>query len=230
MQTVTNTHLVESRGKLGKRLPWLGMAFLFGAVFMPFRPELEPWSFPVMLFGFVVTNIGMFYFNRYVRLPLPQDILDKELKGLDNRYRLFNYLGPTDHVLITPTGILAITLRRMGGDIRCQGEKWSMKTGLLSKLRFFSEDQLGSPAFDLRRDISKVQSLLEARLPVAEDEKPVPVGGFVFFSNPDANLTLEDASVRILSTKNMKDYLRKLATGERLSPARAEAVAKVLGG
>jgi hypothetical protein len=28
----------------------------------------------------------------------------------------------------------------------------------------------------------------------------------------------------------MKDYLRKLATGERLSPARAEAVAKVLGG
>jgi hypothetical protein len=230
MQTVTNTQLVESRGKWGKRLPWVGMAFLFGAVFMPFREELIPWSWPVMVFGFIVTNIGMFYFNRYVRPPLPPDILDKELKGLDNRYRLFNYLGPTDHVLITPTAILAITIRRMGGDIRCKGEKWSMTTGLLSKLRFFSEDQLGNPSYDLLRDMSKVRKLMEAGLPDVEGEKPVPVGGFVFFSNPDAKLTIEDPSVRVLNTKNMKDYLRKLATGERLSPARAEAIAKVLGG
>ncbi|MDP3046937.1 MAG: hypothetical protein Q8O07_05605 [Chloroflexota bacterium] len=230
MQTVTNTRLVESRGKWGKRLTWIGLFFLFGAVFMPFRPELVPWSWPVMIFGFVVTNLGMFYFNRYVRPPLPQDILDKELKGLDNRYRLFNYLGPVEHVLITPTGVLAITIRRMSGDIRCRGEKWSMKTGLLNKLRFFSEDQLGNPSYDLRRDVSKVQNLLESRLPAADGEKPVPIGGFVFFSNPDANLSIEDASVRVLNTKNMKDYLRKLATGERLSPARSEAIAKVLGG
>ena len=228
MQTVTNTRLVESRGKWGKRLTWIGLIFLFGAVFMPFRPELVDWSWPVMIFGFVVTNLGMFYFNRYVRPPLPQDILDKELKGLDNRYRLFNYLGPVEHVLITPTGILAITIRRMSGDIRCTGEKWSMKTGLLTKLRFFSEDQLGNPSYDLRRDVSKVQNLLEAGLPDTQGEKPVPIGGFVFFSNPGANLSIEDASVRVLNTKNVKDYLRKLATGERLSPARADAVAKVL--
>jgi hypothetical protein len=229
MQTVTNTQLVESRGKWGKRLPWIGMAFLFGAVFMPFREELIPWSWPVMVFGFIVTNLGMFYFNRYVRPPLAQDILDKELKGLDNRYRLFNYFGSADHVLITPTAIMAITLRRVGGDIRCKGEKWSMKTGLLSKLRFFSEDRLGNPSYDLRRDVSKVTTLLEAKLPETDSEKAVPVGGFVFFSHPDANLIVEDPTVRILNTKNMKDYLRKLASGERLSPARAEEVAKALG-
>lgn len=183
-----------------------------------------------MFSGFIVTNLGMYYFNRYVRPPLPQDILDKELKGLDNRYRLFNYTGPVDHVLITPSGTLAITIRRMGGDIRCHGEKWSMRTGILNKLRLFSEDQLGNPSTDLRRDVSKLQALLEAKLPASEEEKPVPIGGFVLFSNEGANLSIEDCSVRILNTKNMKDYLRKLATGERLSPARAEAVAKVLRG
>jgi hypothetical protein len=230
MQTVTNTRLVESRGKWGKRLPWIGIALLFGAVFMPFRPELEPWSLPVMLLGFVLTNVGMFYFNRYVRPPLPQEVLEKELKGLDNRYQLFNYLGPVEHVLITPTGILAITMRRMAGDIRCTGEKWSMKTGLLSKLRFFSEDQLGNPSYDLRRDVSKLQKLMEAGLPDVAGEKPVPIGGFVFFSDPGANLSITDVTVRVLSTKTIKDYLRKLATGERISPARAESIAKVLGG
>jgi hypothetical protein len=230
MQTVTNTRLVESRSKWGKRLPWIGIASLFAAVPMQFRPELELWSLPVMIIGFVVANLGFHYFNRYVRPPMAQDILDKELKGLDNRYRLFNFMGPVDHVLITPSGVLAITLRRIGGDIRCTGEKWTVKTGLLAKLRIFSDDQLGNPSDELRRDVSKVQKLMEAGLPDAADEKPVPIGGFVFFSNPDANLTIVDPSVRILTTKNLKDYLRRLATGERLSAARAEAIAKVLAG
>jgi hypothetical protein len=230
MQTVTNTRLVESRGKWGKRLPWIGIVGLFAAVVMPFRPELELWSLPVMLIGFVVTNLGFYYFNRYVRPPMAQDVLDKELKGLDNRYRLFNFMGPVDHVLITPNGVLAITLRRMGGDIRCTGEKWTTKTGLLSKLRVFSEDQLGNPSYELRRDVSRVQKLMEAGLPDAASEKPVPIGGFVLFSNPDANLTISDPGVRILNSKNLKDYLRKLASGERLSPSRAEAIAKVLAG
>ena len=34
MQIVTNTRLVESRGKWGKRLTWIGLFFLFGAVFV----------------------------------------------------------------------------------------------------------------------------------------------------------------------------------------------------
>jgi hypothetical protein len=135
MQIVTNTPLVESRAKWGRRLPWIGMSFLVVAVVMSFREDLIPWSFPVMLFGFVLANLGMFYFNRYVRPPSAPDILDKELKGLDNRYRLFNYSGPADHVLITPSAVLVITLRRMSGDIRCKGDQWSLKTGLLSKLR-----------------------------------------------------------------------------------------------
>jgi hypothetical protein len=230
MQIITNTRLVESRGTWGKRLTWVGLFLLFGAVLMPFREELLAWSWPVMMAGFLVTNVGMYYYNRYARPPLPHEMLESALKGLDNRYRLFNFMGPVDHVLLTPVGVLVITLRRMGGDIRCRENKWAMKTSLLSKLRLFTEEQLGNPGDDLLRDVKGLQKLLELKLPADENEKPVPIGGFVYFGNPEARLTLDQPTVPVLHIKTIKDYLRRQASGERLSPARMEAVAAILEG
>ncbi len=232
MQITTNTKLVQSRGTWGKRLTWIGFIMLFGAVFMPFKEELLVWSWPVMLAGFLITNLGMYGFNRYARPPLATDLLEKSLKGLDQRYRLYNYTAPVDHVLLTPIGVMIITLRRMGGEIRCQGDKWQAKTGLLSKMRFFVEDQLGNPADDFRRDVDRLQKFLEAKLASAEGEKPVPLGGFVYFSDPEVKLTLDQPTVpvvTVVTVKNLKDYFRR-QTGEKLPLARFEEIAGVLEG
>ena len=230
MQITTNTQLVQSRGNWGKRLTWGGFILLFGAVFMPFVDALLPYSFPVMLLGFLITNVGMYYFSRYVRPPLAQNILEDAMKGLDNRYHLFNYMGPVEHVLLTPSGVMAITIRRMGGLISCKGDKWYRKTSLVSRLRLFAEEQLGNPSFDLRRDVTLLQKLLEAKLPSDENEKPVPIGGFLYFADPAVQLNLDEPTVPVLHPKAIKDYLRKQAVTERLTPARAEAITAALGG
>lgn len=233
MQSTTNTRLVESRGKLGKRVTWAGFIILFGSLFVLYLPlgdDRQLWSMMVMLGGFLLTNVGMYYFNRYVRPPLFHTILEDALKGLDNRYRLFNYMGPVDHVLVTPTGVMAITVRRMGGAISCVGDKWNARTSLISRLRLFAEDQLGNPATDLRQDVSRLQALLEAKLPDDENEKPVPIGGVVYFSNTDAQLKLDQPSVPVVTSKNLADYLRRLAAGDKLTPARAEAISRALEG
>lgn len=230
MENVTNTRLVENRGTWGKRLTWGGMLVLFGSLFLSFREDTMALSPVLMLAGFLITNVGMNYFNRYVRPPLPQDLLDRATKGLDNRYRLYNYMGPVEHVLLTPSGVLAITVRRMGGYITCKGDKWYTKTSFLSRIRIFAEDQLGSPSVELRRDVGEVQKLLEARLPAVEGEKPVPVGGLVFFGHSATELNLENPTVPVVTIKQIKDYLRKQAAGSHLSPATYEAVATALGG
>ena len=229
MQTVTNTKLVESRGTWGKRLAIVGFVMLFAAVFMPLKDELLVFSWPVMIIGFVISNIGMFSYNKYGRPPLPHDLLDKALKGVDSRYRLYNYTTAVPHVLLTPFGVMVIVLRRMGGDIACQGEKWQAKTSFLSKLRIFTEDQVGNPALDLRQDVNRLQTLLETKLSSADGDKPVPLSGFVFFSHPDAKLTLDQPTVPVLSDRNVKDYLRR-QSGEKLSPARYDEIAAVLEG
>lgn len=230
MQSTSNKRLLESRGKIGKRVTWAGLIILFGSILLPFSEELLPWSWPVMLGGFLITNIGMYYFNRYVRPPLFHTLLEEALKGLDNRYRLFNFMTPVDHVLITPTGVMAITVRRMGGAISCVGDKWSTKTSLISRLRLFAEDQLGNPSADLRQDVSRLQALLESKLPDDENEKPVPIGGVVYFANSEAVLNLDQPSVPVVTSKNLGDYLKRLAAGDKLTPARLEAISAVLEG
>lgn len=229
MQTVTNTKLVQSRGTWGKRLAIIGFIMLFAAVFMPLRDELLVFSWPVMIIGFVISNIGMFSYNKYARPPLPHDLLDKALKGLDNRFRLYNFTTPVPHVLLTPSGVMVIVLRRMGGDISCHGERWQAKTSFLSKLRIFTEDQVGNPALDLRQDASRLQALLEAKLSSTEGEKPVALGGFVYFSHPDAKLALDQPTVPVLTDRNLKDYLRRQA-GDKLPQARYDEIAAVLEG
>lgn len=232
MQTITNTEFVRKRAAWGRWLSWIGFFLLFGAVFMSLRQELALWSFLVILVGFTISNIGMYGLNKYARPPLAHDLLDKALKGLDNRYRLYNYTTPVEHVILTPSGVLVVTLRRMGGEIRCTGDKWHQKTSLWQKLRFFAEDQLGNPAYELRRDVARLQRFLEARLsPIAEGEKPVPLGGLVWFANPEARLILDQPTVPVLHGRALKEHLRKLqASGEKLPQARYDELARILEG
>jgi hypothetical protein len=232
MQSITNNRLLESRGKIGKRVTWGGFILVFGSLGVLYLPiaESQMLSMIVMLGGFLITNVGMYYFNRYVRPPLFHTLVEEALKGLDNRYRLYNYMGPVDHVLLTPNGVMAITVRRMGGVITCIGDKWSTRTGILSRLRFTAEDQLANPSADLRQDVSRLQALLEAKLPDDKNEKPVPIGGVVYFAHSNAVLKLDQPTVPVVTSKNLADHLKRLAAGEKLTPARAEAVSSVLEG
>ena len=92
--------------------------------------------------------------------PRPDQALALALKGMDNRYRLYNYLLPAHHVLITPAGLLVFAVRRLPGPISCQGSNWYQKRSLLSRLRFAAEEQLGNPTRDVQRDVAALQDFL----------------------------------------------------------------------
>jgi len=91
---------------------------------------------------------------------------------------------------------------------------------------------LGNPAYELRRDVARLQQFLEARLsPIAEGEKPVPLSGLVWFANPEARLILDQPTVPVLHGRALKEHLRKQqASEEKLSPARYDELAKILEG
>src|SRR3972149_3313576 len=69
------------------------------------RPQLTTLTAVLLFAGFATSTIGIYYANRWVKKPRPEEILDRALKGLDTRHRLYHYLprGP-DHLLLTPSG------------------------------------------------------------------------------------------------------------------------------
>jgi len=106
MRLITDQKLVNRNLWIGKYSFYAGMALLVVALivnFMALRPENQQWvvyAFAAFLIGFTLTNVGTFFNNRWGRRP--DKGLADALRGLDDRYTLYNYRLGAAHVLVGP--------------------------------------------------------------------------------------------------------------------------------
>ena len=213
MRVIVNEPLVEKRSTWGRRLMSLGVAILLFAVFLSFNRQTVWRAYGVMLVGLIVLNVGTAIGGKWMRQPRGDQILDKALKGLDHGSRLYNYLLPVDHVLLSPAGLFVLTLKTQDGQIIGQGEKWQRRLNLLGSISALFETKLGNPSRQARKEVAKVQSWLHTRLPDAE----VPIHPVIVFVNPKAQLRLEEPSVPAVALADLKAHLRA-ALKEKLLP------------
>jgi hypothetical protein len=97
---------------------------LAGMLISFFRPQLIQISFICLLIGFVFSQIGIYYGNRFVRPDRPDEVLTRSLKGLDDRWTLFHYQLPTPHVLLGPDACYVLSVQQQSGQVSAQGNKW----------------------------------------------------------------------------------------------------------
>ena len=212
VRILSNENLIRTRSLWSGRFMFVGFGLtLLAAVLIFYRPTDAQFVLLAYIFligGFIISNIGAGAASKWRREPRPDQALAKALKGLDNRHRLYNYLLPAEHVLLTPTGIKVFQVRRIAGDISCNGDKWSHKRGVLAFLRFAAEEQLGNPTRDIQRDLKLMQEFLDKNLEGVQ----VPMQGLILFAHPAARLTLTNPSVPVLTNDEVKPYLRKELT------------------
>ncbi len=87
------------------------------------------------------------------------------------------------------------------------------------------QDPLGNPSRDLSDDLAKVKKLLAEKVEAAA---MVPVDGYVVFSDPRADLYLDNCSAPILRVDDLKDTLRKSKRGPMLQPKVIDELDRVL--
>src|SRR5262249_26239409 len=109
MRTVTNEGLVRRNTAIGKYALWGGTALLVGALIInllafrsPNDVNLITYVIAAFFVGFTLTNVGTLFNNRWGRRP--DRLLGEALKGLDERYTLYNYRLGAPHVLAGPGG------------------------------------------------------------------------------------------------------------------------------
>jgi hypothetical protein len=188
-----------------------GLAFSFVA-----RPgqqsELQFVPFATLIVGFLLSNIGIAYSNRWVRPPRPDEALDAGLKGLDDRHVLYHYRLPAQHVLVAPSGVYVLLPKRQGGAITYTDGKWR-HTGRNRLLAYFGQEGLGNPLTDLASETNALSKFFEKHLP----ETSIPVKGIVVFTDIGAVVQADSAPLPVLHTKLLKDYIRRQAKGPTLS-------------
>lgn len=187
---------------------FLGMGILLAGMLILFLPDsanLIFYQLVALFFGWMLSQIGIYLGNRYVRDPRPDEVLDEVLRKVARNGRIYHYLLPATHVLLIPSGIIVFVPKYQAGNISVEGDKWK-QTGLGLR-RFFGQERLGNPTREAALSIEAVASYLNKNAPSVEE---VPIGGIIVFTNKgNKNLDLKNSSFPAMHYTKLKGYLRQ---------------------
>jgi hypothetical protein len=202
-----------------------GLAIILGAVVLSMsRPEWATATAILIFVGFVVSSVGIYFANRWVRKPRPEDTLSLALKGLADPSRIYHYLLPADHVLLMPSGVVVIETVNLEGRFTYDKGRWKQNMTLGRAVRFFVEETLGDPTARARADAQRISQLLDTHL--SSDGPAVPVNAVVLFVHPNSEVVADSPPVPVCQPAQLR---RRLPTHlPKLPQARFEQVRAAL--
>lgn len=224
MKVLNNEPLIRRRTRTAQIANLGGLIALgAGLVISLVKPEWAIYTLGLLVIGVIASQYGIVQAFKYARKPRPDEDLASALKGLDDRFRLYNFHLPADHVLLTPRGIFTVVLKSVDGKVTCEGKtcKQQRKFSLGRLLRLFSPESLGNPVKEAQWEVEALTRWLSQRFEGTAPE----VEGAVVFLNPRAELDVRNPDVTIVRAKSLKDTLRKtdkraLSTEEHRNLAR----------
>lgn len=231
MQIITNEPLIKRNARIGQGLSIAGLGVLVTGMIISFtRTDLFMWSLLALLLGFTLSQIGIYFGNRWGRRPRPDEHLNAALKGLDQNYTLYHYSTPTAHLLVGPAGIWVLMPRHQRGNMVFEKGRWRQKGGgiLQVYLRFFAQEGIGRPELEAPGEIEAMQKFLAKQLP-EEEELPEIQSVLVFTNDAASILESEDAAKPpAVPAKKLKDFIRKTAKGKSLTVVKAKTIQDAL--
>src|SRR5512140_1293288 len=118
MKIVRNDKLIKRNATIGQYTSLLALAVLGVGMYLSLkRADLFLWSLIALVVGFFMTQIGMFYTNRWGRNPRPDEQIDAALKGLPGDTQLYHYSAPVSHLLVGAPGIWVLEPRHQRGKV-----------------------------------------------------------------------------------------------------------------
>ena len=207
MDIITNEKLVTRNARIGKYSSILALVILAGGMIISFtRQDLFNLSLIALIVGFFLSQMGIYYGNRWGRRPRPDELLGQALKGLDDRFTLFNYTSPTSHLLLGPAGVWVLIPHHQRGVITydAQKKRWHQKGGNMY-LKMFAQEGLGRPDIEISAERDAIQKYLNKVLP----NETLEVQAALIFTNDQAEVQVDDAPAPTLHARKLKDFVRK---------------------
>ncbi len=217
MQIHLHERKIARGGKIGSYTSLAGLVVLVGGMIATFRGPQYVWvSFGCLLVGLIASQVGTYYMRRWGRSPRPDEMLTKNLKGLDKRYHFYGWLLPADYVLLGPAGLFVFVTKGQTGEVEYRNGRWRQPFRWARLLTVFAQEGLGNPERDAADQVARMERFLTERL-TEEEADAVSVQGVVTFLAADAQLNLDDEpAVPVMLAKKLKEYIRGRGKGEKL--------------
>jgi len=224
MKILANENIIKRNARIGQVTSFVALAILGIGMYITFaRPEQIGLSLGALLFGFALSQIGIYFTNRWGRHPRPDEQLDSALKGLDKRYSLYHYQTPASHLLVGPSGVWVLIPKSQRGKIFYQKNRWRQKGGglKLAYLKLFAQEGIGRPDLEIESEKTGVKRMLDDKLP---DFELPPIQAALVFTHPEVEVEVEDAPSPTLHALQLKDFIRKKAKSDPLSIEKVKTI------
>ncbi|MGE5074198.1 MAG: nuclease-related domain-containing protein [Anaerolineae bacterium] len=218
MKIYIDRQKVNARAQAANIVSVGGLVLLLISVALPlFLPKWSTVTSVIMVIGAAGAMVGIYLANRWVRKPRPEESLDKALKAFDDNYRIYHYPAslPCEHILLTPTGLLALEVVNLSGYFSWRNGRWKEAMTVGRALRYIVEERVSDPVTLSQALIQELTNRLRQEIGT---DTSVPVKALTVFTHPTVELEFDRPAVPACKI----DKLRKQATvpGARL-PAEA---------
>jgi hypothetical protein len=228
MKIIKNEKLIKRNSKIGQYTSLGALGVLGAGMYISFaRPELFVWAAAALLVGFTLTQIGMYFGNRWGRSPRPDEKLDAGLKGLPGDFTLYHWTTPVAHLLVGPAGIWVLLPYHQRGNIIYQNDRWKNKGGgfFQGYMRVFGQEGIGRPDLEAEAEINSIYRSLAKEL----DEEEIPeIKAALVFTAEGVEIEAEDAPLPALPLKKLKDFMRNKAKEKPIAARELEKVKNAL--
>jgi hypothetical protein len=229
MKVITNDKLIKRNGRLGQIATIGGLLVLAGGLFVSFRyPNYSFFAWFALLVGFALSQIGLYFGNRWGRHPRPDELIDQGLKGLNDQFSIYHYTTPAAHLLVGPSGLWVIMPYYQVGKIVFEKGRWKQKGGGFKQkyMQLLAQEGIGRPDIDAPAEVEAITRFLKKKFPDQIIPEPRSV---LVFTNEKAILEVGESPIPTLPLKKLKDTIRKSAKENILPPLLIQQVNDLFG-
>jgi len=167
MKLVRNEKHISRNKLIGRILTFASLGVLGLGLYFAFKKEMTLilYSYICLIVGFLLTQIGLNFVNRYGRSPRYDEVFGSAFEKLRHEYTYYVYSTPVPMLLMGPCRIWMPIPVNATGEISFQNGKWVHKTrNRIQKL--MGQDSVGRPD----KEVAEASAMLNKFL----TEKGIP--------------------------------------------------------
>ncbi len=209
MIIIRNEKLIKRNGRIGQWMSLGALAVLAVAIYLSVKyPDLFVYSIAAMIVGFLMTQVGLSFSNRWGRSPRPDEQLDAALKGLPADTTIYHYVTAVPHLLVGPMGLWVLLPYHQRGRISFEKNRWRLSGGgfMQGYMRIFGQEGIGRPDLEAAFQVESVQKQLRQGM---SDGNTPSVNVALVFSSEAMEIVSNDSPIPALPIKKLKDFMRQ---------------------
>jgi membrane protein implicated in regulation of membrane protease activity len=222
MIIIRDENRIAKMKKRSQQATLVGFLFLIGGFVLVFMEVANLFLFQLLalLIGWILSQVGIYLAHRYVRSPRPDEILDEAVKPAARQGRMYHFILPAPHVLLTKAGPVVFNLKYQSGDISADGDKWKQQG--IGFRRFFGQEGLGKPTREVQTMIENMAGFIRKNAPEVDE---VPIGAMIVFTSKNIkNLNVADSTIPAMHFSKVKGFLKDKGKRKPIPSSDYEAI------